>query len=149
MRTLRLGRTFDGVFVHDAVMYLTDAAQLRQAIETAFAHLRPGGVAVFVPDCVRETFTEETRHGGHDGGGRALRYLEWSYDPDPADTTYLVDYAFLLREPDGSLSLEHERHVNGLFARDEWLRLFGEAGFEASAVIDPWGRDVFVATRPR
>ena len=50
MRTVRLGRTFDAVFVHDAVDYMTTEADLRRAIETAFAHCRPGGIAVFVPD---------------------------------------------------------------------------------------------------
>lgn len=77
MRTLRLGQTFDAVFVHDAVMYLTTEADLRQAMQTAFVHLRPGGVAVFAPDFVRETFKPATDHGGHDGAdGRALRYLD-------------------------------------------------------------------------
>ena len=87
MRTLRLGRTFDAVLVHDAVMYMTTEADLRQAIETAYVHVRPGGVAVFAPDFVKETFKPSTDHGGHDGDGRALRYLEWSFDPDPDDTT--------------------------------------------------------------
>jgi trans-aconitate methyltransferase len=148
MRTVRLGRTFDGVFVHDAVMYLTAEDELPQAIETAFVHLRPGGTAVFVPDCVRETFAPETRHGGHDGSGRALRYLEWTYDPDPADTTYVVDYVVALREGDGSVSVEHDRHVHGLFGRDEWLRLFEDAGFRTSTVMDAWDRVVFVAAKP-
>ena len=75
MRTVRLGRTFDAVFDHDAVVYLTTEADLRQAMETAFVHCRPGGVAIFAPDCVRETFVPQTDHGGHDGAGRALRYL--------------------------------------------------------------------------
>src|SRR4249919_218757 len=48
MRTIRLGRSFDAVFVHDAVDYMTSEADLAQAMETAFAHCRPGGVAVFV-----------------------------------------------------------------------------------------------------
>ena len=67
MRTLRLGRTFDLVFVHDAVMYLATEDDLRSCMETAFAHTRPGGAAVFVPDCTRETFAAGTEHGGHDG----------------------------------------------------------------------------------
>jgi SAM-dependent methyltransferase len=87
MRTLRLGRTFDAVFVHDAVMYLTRERDLRAAVVTAYEHLRPGGVALFVPDDVKETWRPVTKHGGHDGDGRALRYLVWSYDPDPGDTT--------------------------------------------------------------
>ena len=35
MRTLRLGRTFDGVLIHDAVMYMTSEQDLRAALLTA------------------------------------------------------------------------------------------------------------------
>lgn len=56
MCTVRLGRTFDAVLVHDAVMYLTTEDDLRQAIATTYVHVRPGGVAVFAPDYVSETF---------------------------------------------------------------------------------------------
>ena len=47
MRTLRLGREFDVVFIHDAISYLTTEEDLRAAIETAATHVRPGGVVVF------------------------------------------------------------------------------------------------------
>jgi len=73
MRTLRLGRHFDAVFAHDAVMYLLTEDAVREAIVTAHTHLRPGGVAVFAPDCVLETFRPQTDTGGNDGDGRALR----------------------------------------------------------------------------
>src|SRR5215831_5282157 len=53
MKTLRLGRGFDAVFVHDAIMYMTTEDDLRRAIETAFVHCRTGGAAVFMPDVVR------------------------------------------------------------------------------------------------
>ena len=59
MRTLRLGRTFDVVFVHDAIAYMATEDDLRDCIGTAHAHTRPGGVAVFVPDHTRETFAAE------------------------------------------------------------------------------------------
>ena len=71
MRTLRLGHEFDAVFVHDPVVYLTTEEDLRRAMETAFVHCRPGGVTLFAPDCVRETFVPTTDHGGHNGEGRA------------------------------------------------------------------------------
>ena len=87
MRSVRLGRQFDAVFVHDAICYMTSEADVRRAIETAWAHCKPGGGALFCPDHVRENFTEEADHGGHDGPDRGLRYLEWTWDPDPADST--------------------------------------------------------------
>ena len=155
MRTVRLGRQFDAVFVHDAVVYMTTEGDLRAAIETAFAHCRPGGAALFAPDHIREKFSSSTDHGGHDGaGGRALRYLEWTYDPDPEDSTYTVDFAYLLREADGTVRVEQDRHVEGLFSRRTWLRLLDEAGFEAQALPfehseeEPGSMEVFLAKRP-
>jgi SAM-dependent methyltransferase len=148
MRTLRLGRSFDVVFVHDAIDYMTTRHDLRLALEIAFLHYAPGGLALLVPDYVRETFRPGTDHGGSDGGARALRYLEWTYDPDVTDTTYTVEYAYLLRENDGPAWVEHDRHINGLFPRAEWVRLLREAGFRPEIIHDRYGRDVFVARRP-
>jgi SAM-dependent methyltransferase len=132
MRTVRLGRQFDAVFVHDAVCYMTSEADLRAAMATAFAHLRPGGVVLFAPDYVRETFRPGTECGGHDGPSRSARYLEWTWDPDPSDTTYIADYTFTLREADGSVHVEHDRHLEGLFFRGDWLRWLEQEGFLAS-----------------
>jgi SAM-dependent methyltransferase len=154
MRTVRLGRHFDCVFVHDAVTYMTTEEDLRKAIETAYVHCRPGGAALFAPDYVRETFRTSSDHGGEDGPGRSMRYLEWTWDPDASDSAYVVDYAFLLREPDGSVRAAYDRHVEGLFARDEWLRFLADAGFESKVVpaehseLEPGQYEVFVCHRP-
>ena len=149
MRTVNLGRTFDAVFVHDAIMYMTSEADLAAAIRNAYLHCRAGGVALFVPDCVRETFVGETSHEGHDGvDGRSVRYLEWTIDPDPGDTTFRTDYVIVLRDKSGDARVVHDCHIEGLFPREVWMRLLREAGFEPSILNDEWGRDVFVAKRP-
>lgn len=154
MRTLRLGRSFDAVFVHDAVDYMTTEADLAQAIQTAFVHCRPGGVAVFVPDATRERFEATSEHGGSDGGdGRGARYLEWVWDPDASDTSVLAEYAFLLRDVDGSVRVVHETHRVGLFGREDWLRLLFDAGFDARPVTETTSedrspREFFVGHRP-
>jgi SAM-dependent methyltransferase len=148
MRSLRLERHFDAVLIHDAITYATDPAAVRATLHTAAIHCRPGGTVAVLPDYVRETFAPETDHGGHDAAdGRGLRYLEWTWDPDPADDTYTVDYAFLLRAADGSVTVKHDRHVEGLFARARWLQWLAEAGLSARSEKDPWGRDVFIGTR--
>ena len=41
MRTVRLGRCFDAVFVHDAVDYMVSEAELSSAVETAFGTAGP------------------------------------------------------------------------------------------------------------
>jgi trans-aconitate methyltransferase len=147
MRTLRLARTFDAVFVHDAIVYMTTLEDLRQAIETAFVHCRPGGMAIFVPDQVAETFTSSTDHGGADGDRRSIRYLEWTYDPDATDTTIVTDYVFLVRDGEQPVRVEHDQHITGLFSRDQWLSLLQDTGFRAHFVIDPFDRHVFVARK--
>jgi len=148
MRTMRLNRTFDVVLIHDAIMYATDVDTLAASIRTAAVHCKPGGTVVVVPDCVRETFTPGTSHGGEDApDGRGLRYLEWRWDPNPNDDTYHVDYAFLLRDADGSVRTVHDRHVEGLFSRGQWLDCFKAAGLEAASTLDHWDRDVFVASK--
>jgi SAM-dependent methyltransferase len=150
IRTLRLGRSFDAVFVHDAICHMTSEADLRAVMQTAFEHLRPGGVALFAPDFVRETFVEYTDHGGNDTDRGSVRFVQWITDPDPSDTTYLVDFAILIRDLQGKVRVEHERHTYGLFPRAKWLRLLRQVGFELNMIdvlLDDLERDVFVGRR--
>jgi len=154
MRSARLGRDFDAVFVHDAVDYMASADELSQVIETAFHHCRPGGIAVFAPDRTKETFKEEHDcDGNDDDNGRGVRYLEWTWDPDPGDDWALTEYSFLLRETDGSVRAVHETHRIGVFSRERWLKFIAEAGFESEAITevtteDREPREVFVGRRP-
>lgn len=155
MRTLRLAQTFDAVFVHDAIDYMTTEADVAAVLTTALTHCRPGGIGLFVPDHTTETFAASTDWGGHDGeDGRGVRFLEWSYDPDPSDTAVRTEYAFLLREADGQVSSMAESHAMGLFPRAEWLRMVDAAGFRAEMVVertdeDREPRDIFIGHRDR
>src|SRR5215471_10069744 len=98
MKSLRLGRVFEAVFIHDSTT----------------------------------------------GDGRSIRYIEWTFDPDPSDSTYTVDFAYLLRQARGPVRVVHDTHIFGIFPRDTWLRLLKDARFEGRCVADPWGREVFV-----
>jgi SAM-dependent methyltransferase len=153
MRRVRLGRTFDAVFVHDAVAYITTAEDISAVFATAFAHCRPGASALFVPDYVTETFEAGTAWGGHDGADRAVRWVEWRWDPDPSDETYFTDFAYLFREPDGSIHAEADRHVEGLFRQITWLDLLEGTGFRNVRAVDIHlgelvGSRAFAARRP-
>lgn len=154
MRSVRLDRQFDAVFIHDAICYMTTLDDVRKAIETAWVHCKPGGAALFVPDHVRDNFAEASDDGGHDGPGRSMRYLEWMWDPDPADTTYVVHYAFMLREADGHVHVVHDRHEEGLFPREDWLRIIRDVGFDVSVVpfnhseLEPGRYIAFAARKP-
>ena len=147
MRTVRLDRQFDAVFIHDAIDYMLTLDDLHAAMTTAHVHLRPGGVALLCPDHLRDSFGPSTDHGGHDEGARGLRYLEWTWDPDPSDTTYTIDFAYLLRDGTDVRAI-HDRHVCGLFTREEWRLALAETGFRRIEVHrGPDGTEVFSAIR--
>jgi SAM-dependent methyltransferase len=131
MRDVRLGREFDAVFIHDAVMYMATRQDLLMALETAAVHCRAGGAVLIAPDCTAETWSPGTDHGGHDGDGRALRYLEWTHDDDPDDEQDEVDFVFVLRENGKPARVVHERHIYGVFAENTWIELCRQAGLDA------------------
>lgn len=135
MRTLRIGRTFDAVLVHDAVCYMTSREDLRKAAETAFVHLRSGGAAVFAPDCTRESFEKGASLLECEEGSRSLHGVEWSWDADVNDETYQVEYALLLRDGVDVRAI-HDRHTEGLFTRATWLEVLESVGF----VVEPFQR---------
>lgn len=135
MRSVRLGRRFDAVLIHDAIMYMCTEDDLRAAIGTAAAHLEPGGMAMFVPDDTLETYVPETEHGGHDGpDGRAVRYLMWTTEPE-ANICYTT-FVYVLRDGERE-TIESERHTWGLFPRATWLTLIAESGLEPEVVPYP------------
>jgi ubiquinone/menaquinone biosynthesis C-methylase UbiE len=147
MRTLTLDRVFDAVFVHDAVMYMTNLRDLRKAISTAYEHCREEGVVLCVPDFVRETFNGSTQHGGHDQGGRAARYLSWTYDPDPDDSTYMMNFSYLLRDEQDRVQNVFDQHELGLFSQKDWLNVLSNTGFDPMVVKDPFDRLVFLGVK--
>ena len=156
MRTVRLGRLFDAVFVHDAITYMTTRggpARARWRPRSCTAG-RAASRSSRRITCARRSGPRRTT-AATTTARRGLRYLEWTWDPDPEDTTYTVDYAYLLRDEGGAARVEHDRHVEGLFSREEWLRLLAEVGFEAQVMpfahseLEPGELEVFVAQRPR
>jgi hypothetical protein len=124
-------------------MYMTTETDLRQALATAYRHCKPGGVALFYPDCVRENFQASSSLNGGDGEEYGLRYMDWTFDPDPTDTHYVVHFAFLLRQGN-VVQLLHEQHTFGLFTQADWLRLLREVGFQPEACTTRGGGLVFL-----
>jgi hypothetical protein len=80
--------------------------------------------------------------------------LEWTWDPDPTDNTYMVDFAFILREDDATQWVEQDRHIEGLFPRGHWLRILSETGFVPATLpfeqsdLEPTTHEVFIAKKP-
>jgi SAM-dependent methyltransferase len=134
MRTIRLGRQFDAVLVHDAIDYITTQDDLLLVARTAYVHCRQGGIAVFAPDHVGDTFRPGTGGGGgSDETGRQASFRERTADPDPADDWIESDYEFTLAAADGQVQVVRETHRLGAFGVQTWLRILSAAGFQPEA----------------
>jgi len=134
MRSVRLGRTFDAVFVHDAVCHLTTLDDIQALMHTIAAHLRPGGCALIVPDYVQETFATHTECGGSDDGEEGVRYLSWVWQAPDQTTTYTVDYVVMHRQGTAPPAVFEDRHLEGLFSKQAWLDAMTAAGLDARVV---------------
>jgi SAM-dependent methyltransferase len=152
MRNLRLGKTFDAVMIHDAIMYMTTARDLVAALTTARVHLAPDGAVIVLPDYVAETYEPRVQSGGHDAGdgsARALRYTAWAQPVKSGATAHDLEFAIMLRVADGTVEVFHDRHRLGVFPRAAWREAFNAAGFAPPETRqDSWHREVFIA-RPR
>jgi SAM-dependent methyltransferase len=136
MKTLRLNEKFDVVLIHDAIHYMLSEADLLAAMTTARAHLKPGGLAIFMPCYTRETFIpSDVSHSIDVTQKELVGYVAQAYDPDPDDTLYVLDFMLFTRDEKGTLEVHEDRHTLGLFANEQWLRLLSAAGLEGEARV--------------
>ena len=126
MRTCRLDRLFDTVVIPDSIDYMATSDDLRQAIATAAAHLRPGGVLLIVGK-TSETF--RANNFAYTGERNALHVtvLENNYIPPDRPGTYEATIVYLIRDR-GELRVRSECHVLGLFPQAQWESAFADAG---------------------
>ena len=58
-----------------------------------------------------------------------------------------MDFAYLFREQADSVTIDYDRHICGLFSRNQWLGGLSKVGFEPENILDPWERDVFLGKK--
>ncbi|MBN2284800.1 MAG: class I SAM-dependent methyltransferase [Tissierellales bacterium] len=130
MRTFRLGRTFDSVLMDDAISHMNCRMDLVAALQTAHAHLTPGGVLVATPDVTIESFQQnKTTTTPVTRDGLDVVFVENVYDPDPTDEQYEMTILYLIRDH-GHLQIETEYWTMGIFSLDTWRSVLRETGFE-------------------
>ena len=151
MRSVRLGQTFDGVLIHDAISYMLNEGDLRATFATARIHLRRGGVLLVAPDWVREVFKGTTvLHWVRKKGDVEVTIQEYLHDPDPAGTELESIFTYTIDE-NGNQRVERDTHIMGLFPVNTWTTLMEEAGFEVETLRLPaqaggYGAFLFVGT---
>lgn len=130
MRNLRLEKRFDAVMVADSIDYMLSEDDLHAVFQTAFLHLKPGGVFLTYIEAWKEGFeNNRTDTSSHTQGDLEVTLVENLYDPNPADTTYEMTFIYLIRQA-GRLTLELDQHLGGIFPLETWPRLLEEAGFQ-------------------
>jgi hypothetical protein len=141
MRTVRLGRTFDAVLIHDAISYMLTERDIRQTFDTAREHLKTGGVLIVAPDWYLETFDGPIiKSWTTNAGDIEFACTEYSHDPDPNDTQIENVFVYFIRES-GVLRIEQDIHTVGLFPKDTWSRVMDESGFDVELVPYPVADD--------
>ena len=134
MRTAQLGMQFDAVICGDSIEYMLTENDLLAAIQTAFNHLKPGGVFCTYAEEVRETFQQNrTNTIAHEKDGVTVTAVENFFDPDPRDTTYETTFLYLIRKA-GELTIERDHHLCGLFGLDTWIGTMEDVGFQVNLI---------------
>ncbi|MFP4501714.1 MAG: class I SAM-dependent methyltransferase [Candidatus Hydrogenedentota bacterium] len=129
MRTLRLDHAFDAVIIHDAILYMTTAADLHAAFATAAAQLRPGGVLLTSVEQYQETFRDNVvEHATRSDGATTVTYVEYRCQPDAGAAVESRMVYFVRRG--AALEVYHDRHVTGLFPFQTWVDAMAAAGFD-------------------
>ena len=153
MRSIRLGKTFDAVLIHDAIAHMLNEGDLRATFATARTHLRPGGVILVAPEWVREGFSSpRVFRWIRKTGAVAVTIEEHLHDPDPEDTEVESIFSYTIIE-NGTQRVEQDTHTTGLFPICTWEQLLAEAGFEVETSRSPvnrggYGGFLFVGVLP-
>jgi len=134
MRIVRLGRSFHAVLAHDAADYMVTEQDLCALCTTASAHLEPGGLLLVGPTYVQESFIDhEAVRDFQTDGDTELAYVSYVHRPHRSSATFERVVVILIRQR-GRLCIEEDRATCGLFSTCTWLRVMGEAGFEAQTL---------------
>ena len=148
MLNVRLNKKFDAVLIHDAVCYLMSEDDITATIATARAHLRDGGILVMAPDWFTETYPGTQLNAGiRRDVTPEFASIEYDHDPDPSDNTVESVFIYIIKNSDGSVSVEEDRHITGIFSVQTWLGLMEQAGFQPKLLPYPVhedGRDAWL-----
>lgn len=130
MRSVRLEERFDAVVILDSIDYNRTEDDIRATFETAYFHLKPGGLLLTVIEYDADNFPQNTTHvETKTDGDLEVTFIENNYDPDPTDTHFEGTFIFMVRR-NGELEIHTDQHLVGLFKTEVWLKTMRETGFE-------------------
>ncbi len=128
MRTVNLNKQFDAVACTEAIGYMLTLEDTRQAVSTAYNHLKQGGVFLFTA-LLKEEFRENNFAYTGSKDDIEITVFENNYRPDPESSTYEAAMIYLIRRL-GKLEIHTDLHQGSLFSKETWTRLLKEFNFE-------------------
>lgn len=133
MRSFKLGRRFDFIFIDDAITYMLNRDDLEQVFIRSHDHLETGGVMVVTPDATTETFKQNDTQVFHSIPSEQhpdteVVFITSNYCRDLATEQSEGVFVYLIRHK-GELKVENEVHQFGLFPLRVWRELLIKAGF--------------------
>lgn len=142
MTKLDLEGRFPLVTVHDSFCYLRERRQVAALFSTIASHLEPDGIALVKVDALADEFAGPYRYlTTFEEPEREITLTHYEWDPDPNDNELETVYLFLERR-DGRLTTREERHLMGLFSREELKSLWRDAGLVGRWVeLERWDEE--------
>lgn len=148
MEDFDLGRGFDVVLcLFSAVGYVRTYTRLARTLRNFAKHLRPGGVVIIEP-----WFAKSAWNAGHvhvlAQGSDDLKVVRVDYASIIGGLSVL-DERIIVAEKGKGISSYRDRMVMGLFEKEEFLRLMGDAGLRAKYLktsLTP-GRGLYIGTK--
>lgn len=136
MRTIDLGRQVDVVLIHDAVDYMENAQDARDAITNAARHLKPGGLLIVAPTYTTESFeNDQSISDEHQDKQIQVAFTSKVLRAAESKNQFLMQMVFDITE-DGKTTRYNDEHRCGLFSEFDWLGWIREAGFKVHLIDD-------------
>ena len=130
MRSIVLDQIFDAVTIPDSIDHMQTIQDLKSAIQTAYQHLKPGGVCLILGH-IKEEFKASNFVYSGKKDNIEVTLFENNYIPEPFNNTYESSIACMVRKS-GKLEIFTDTFTLGLFDLKTWLNLFKKTGFNVT-----------------
>lgn len=128
MRSIELNQLFDAVTIPDSIDHMQTIQDLKSAIQTAYQHLKPGGVCLILGH-IKEEFKENNFVYSGKKDNIHITMFENNYIPDPYNNTYESSIVYLIRKV-GKLDIYTDTIRLGLFDLNTWIEILKKPGFQ-------------------
>lgn len=130
MRKIKLNMEFDAVAIPDSIGYMTTVRDLEKTINTAYSHLKMGGI-LFIVAHLRDNFKEN--NFVYTGGNKSIKITIFENNFITSSSNYEATIVYLIRR-NIKLEVVTDVHTIGLFNFTTWNKLLKKRGFSIETI---------------